>query len=260
MKICIIGNSHLGAIKNGFGRLTKEDFAHDLTFFGAPSTTLKHLRAEGDRLFTSNPVLLEHLKKTNDGVAEVTLAPFDLVVVLGGQLHLTTALNLFKDFRPASICPDDGELLSESAFGAALDDAYERSTAVHALKLLVPTGKPLLIVPAPLRSELILGQDEYPFLADPALAARAIPWLVAACQASWARIARRFGAELLHQPPETIGGTGLTKAEFAGTRVFRDGRWFDEPDTVHTNGRYGERVLALLNRHLNRAAMPAESH
>lgn len=260
MKICIIGNSHLGAIKNGLGRMAKDTFAHDVTFFGAPSTTLKHLRAEGDCLFTSNPVLLEHLKKTNDGVAEVSLTPFDLVVVLGGQLHLTTALHLFKDHRPAAFLSDEVELISEPAFGAALDDAYERSTAVHVLKLLLPSGKPLLIVPAPLRSELILGQNEYPYLADPALAARTVAWLVAACRSSWERIAHRFGAKLLHQPPATIGGTGLTKAEFAGARVFRDGRWFDEPDTVHTNGKYGEQVLACLNSHLNRAAMPTEAH
>ena len=261
MKICFIGNSHLAAVKHGFDQIARQDPVKDLdvTFFGAPSTSLKHLRYADGKLFAGNEALRQRLQKISNGLSEIELAPYDLMVVLGGQLHVTTALNLFAQYRPVSLIRDGSELISESAFEGTLDDLFELATATHVLKLIAPAHKRTLIVPAPLRNELVVGQGEYAYLQDKSYARDAVDWIVGACRRSWAKIALKFDADLLDQPAQSIGEVGLTKAEFAGRRTFRDNQWFDEPDTIHANEAYGALLFKHFRSYLRESGARAEA-
>jgi hypothetical protein len=101
VSICIIGDSHLSALKGGWDRLIEEYPGTTFTFFSAPNNQINGLRLANDRLVPGTDKLREHLMRTG-GAPEI--APtYDVYIVYGLQLQIRHALRMFRRVRTAAL-------------------------------------------------------------------------------------------------------------------------------------------------------------
>jgi len=89
MHICVIGNSHIAALKLGWDEISK-NFPHiDLRFFGAPSNALKDLTVSGSRLLPGNEKLAKMLQVTSGGDPVVEVGDYDAFLFYGLGFTIT---------------------------------------------------------------------------------------------------------------------------------------------------------------------------
>jgi hypothetical protein len=247
MKVCILGNSHASSMKRALEHKPSEHFEY--RFFASPGAELAMLKPSKGKLTPSTPELEKQIRTTSNGLSEILFSDYDAYIISGCQIYLDTALKIFKSHRPLRFHDEKAHLVSNDAFFAALLDCFRTSTAGYLLKLLKATGKRPLLLPGPIRSEAIIGKDVYPFLVDEHTTKDIVGWLYKACLLSWGQVARELNADVINQPEITIGTSGLTKLEYARDKVWRDGKWVKELDTIHTNLAFGQLVLEDVEAH-----------
>ena len=83
VKICVIGTSHLGALKLGWD-MVRGDFPDlELVFFGSPGTSLRQMRTKGTRLVADDEELARNLAFTSGGLSEIVIAEHDAFLLCG---------------------------------------------------------------------------------------------------------------------------------------------------------------------------------
>lgn len=87
MKICVIGNSHVGAIKRGWLSLSNQYPDIEIVFFASRSTTMGDLLVSTDNqnLYADNEKLKKTLEFTSGGYEEISVDDYDLFLVYGLQ-------------------------------------------------------------------------------------------------------------------------------------------------------------------------------
>lgn len=88
MRICILGNSHLGALKRAWDRIGSEYDNIAIDFFGGRSNTLSGLVVENDCLVASNQGLKRSIEFTSGGISSVDPELYDVFLVYGLGFHL----------------------------------------------------------------------------------------------------------------------------------------------------------------------------
>ena len=88
MKICVIGTSHLGALKQGWDMVRDEFAGLDLVFFGSPGSSLRQLRTKGTRLVADDAALAKSLAYTSGGLSEIVIADYDAFLLYGVLFRL----------------------------------------------------------------------------------------------------------------------------------------------------------------------------
>ena len=92
-KICVIGDSHVGALKQGWEKV-KHDFPEfSLTFFASRGKLLTHLKVEQGKLQTDRPHIRKHLKQTSGGLDHVDPESFDVFLVYGLEMQAYLPFN-----------------------------------------------------------------------------------------------------------------------------------------------------------------------
>lgn len=86
MKICIVGNSHVGSLKLGWNQIKDQMPEHDIVFFGSLGARLRHLRIKEGTLVTADAQLQKDLAATSGQGAVIDPRAFDAVILCGLQL------------------------------------------------------------------------------------------------------------------------------------------------------------------------------
>lgn len=159
MRICFIGNSHLGCVKLGMDRLRAAFPTVEPTFFASPSNGLAHLHLSGRRLESRTPAIAQQLAKISGGSDHIDLDAYDKVVLVGLGLGFNLVGRVYNSHRTARMAWRDApHLVSDACFATAIAQAIASSLAlriaamVHAVR-----GEPVIILPNPLLSEKILS-------------------------------------------------------------------------------------------------------
>ncbi len=142
-KICIIGNSHVGALKMAWDNTCRHYPTLDITFFAQRGYGLKDLRVEHKSLLPTSESLASALQFTSGGKTEIDTQLYDVFLIYG--LFLTPYF------------PDDKHFYSQAVLQHALYDHVEGSLSFRLLKqlrsitdkaifaghdpLLIPTGE-----------------------------------------------------------------------------------------------------------------------
>lgn len=103
-RLCLVGNSHIGAYKRALNTLERELGDVAITMFGAPGSMFSDLRVEGGEIVTDEEDTAESLERTG-GSRRIRLADFDAVVVIGGSVRLGVAASLLRSYRPPFLNP-----------------------------------------------------------------------------------------------------------------------------------------------------------
>lgn len=230
LRICLIGDSHLAALKQGWPSIEAEFPDTEVAFFAAGGDMMLDLVVRGRRLQPSTEKLREILKFTSGRGARIQNT-FDRYVLCGLRFSIEFAVKLRTE-NGNSIAPDD------------LYSVYDAAVGPETLrKLRRITDAPVVIVPTPFPAfgrRVELSQHRTP-QSDRDLAET----FLSTCE----RIARDHGAAFLPQAAETVCADGIsTLDEFA---VGAARLWPGADDNSHMNAKFGAIALrrALLAAH-----------
>lgn len=244
MKVCVIGNSHLGALKLARDQGIADTNGAALTFFGSHAGTLRSLKLQDNCLVSDDPDVQKWLAFTSGGQTRIDPSLFDAVLVLGCGYGLGRAASVYRSHRlPAHRTSADQELISEAALAAAVADILANTIGLRVMRLVkrAAPGKPVAFLPDPIPAKSIIRGDA--------------PWLAAhdtlAMFHGLFKSSRKAVAKMVHvvrQPLDTIE-QGFTAPQFTAGSVkmlpgFVQKHNADEP--YHMNAQYGARILTQV--------------
>ncbi|MCB1389929.1 MAG: hypothetical protein KDK12_12435 [Rhodobacteraceae bacterium] len=228
MRICILGNSQIGALKLGWEKIRARHPGVEITFFGGPGDTMKHFAVQDGALVAGTDRLRENLR-TTAGSDRLDPGAYDVFVVAGyNQGH-----EPYLDRR-----------LSASVRALTLADRFATSGGTElARRLRSLTDAPIVLIGAPLRKE---GGTSTPTATANYLPVELEPAIEAE--------AAQAGFAWLGQPRETVTADGFwTRAAYSQGAI----RLADErgggteadarrEDMVHKNADFGALVITTL--------------
>lgn len=224
MKIAVIGNSHCGAWRRAWDKLSSQHPSISLTFFAARRDMMNSLSVRDQCLTPETESLRAVIKYTSDGLEKIDPALFDVFLVCG--LHSQN----FAKF--------DREHYSQALYDRAIQDQFQGSSAFQVLtKIRAVTGKPIYFTHSPLPA--------YPPEKRP-LARTSYQYQTSLLQSVLIALEVTF----LPQPHETIIGETATNPRFSqGSRRLdtghaeNDGDLHPGNDIAHMNVEFGEIAL-----------------
>ena len=146
MRLCIIGNSHLGCVKKA-GRSTPSSKGFRPTFFGAPGNTMQGARLTGDTIFPPNEYTT-HFRVMSGGLDRVRLEDYDAFLLVGLSLATEHACSAYKTHRLAQHARSGEFLISEACLEKAVDGSVTTSAAYYIARLIKSVrNAPILILP-----------------------------------------------------------------------------------------------------------------
>ena len=225
MKLCVIGTSHLGALKLGWDLVRDQFAAHELVFFGSPGSSLRQTRVRNGILVPIDQGLSKSFEYTSGGLNEINPDLYDGFIVYGLMQKL----------------PRLRRGISKAVMQATMKDIAEKGLALKiATRLRSATDKRMWLGANP----MVLALD-----------GEVEPGTFYAYDALLNQLQRNFAvkdAEFLPQPAETMGSDLRTAVRFGGGSVRllprKDDSQVSHPDDdeKHMNGTYG-RLWLLRN-------------
>ena len=136
MKLCMIGNSHLGAFKLGWDKIRADypDVAPE--FFGLARHTFRHTELVDGAIHPTKPELVEKLQMISGGQDRVPLADFDAFIVVGFTRGVTKILRYITDHGIAGEMNDRSQLISFEMLQEAWTEYMESTPGPHVLRLI----------------------------------------------------------------------------------------------------------------------------
>lgn len=272
MKICVIGNSHVGMLRAAVRELGPE--GPDLTFFAKAGDGLENATIRGSVIAARDRDL--RAAQARFGMPEeVDVARFDAILLVAGTASIYSALRILQECRvsgwpscatrreliigpdtigPDTIGPDtapqDKPLVSEPAFVAALADQARAGVSFRFARAFRRAGDvPIFLVPQPYPSERVFESTrprEYGFHR---VRANGDGAALSTCLAR--AIDQAFGGignlTILHQPADTIAHGFTTARAFTRDAVRVDGHTAQHAtDLLHVGPAFGKQVLSRV--------------
>ncbi|ADE85332.1 hypothetical protein [Rhodobacter capsulatus] len=155
LRLCVIGNSHIAALKLGWDRLIADNVpgweAVEPVFFGAPSDGMRHVALQGTALVPTRPKIASHFRQLSGGYDRIELSRFDAFVLVGLNVSSKRILRFYKSHAWVGLAGTAGKTLVHPAFAAAfLTERYGTTQLVeHARTIAEATDRPVLALAEP---------------------------------------------------------------------------------------------------------------
>lgn len=218
MKICVIGNSHVAALKQGWERVSVQREYSDvsLDFFAAPRDGVKQLKYRDGALSTDDPELKSHMRTSSQGMEKIVVADYD-VFVIHGLLSLNKVARTYVSARHRDF----------SFVGGLI----EASLAVKLQRVIEGLGVPVFLSTEPMFSETVLSAETnygYDAFAKQGLS---LTRTGEALVDQWRSCIRDL--PVVEQPEDTIVGGMFTRSEYLSKRS----------DSLHMNQEFGAKMM-----------------
>lgn len=254
-KVTIIGNSHLGALKQGWDQYPGKDASVEVTFFGAPHRIWRRMQVFDGTCFglppqAKAPQRARKQLKAMFGGTSVDLADCDVVVLVGQRIGAEDLAELVGGFEIDGMPGrKDGDpevpLMTRPAFDACAE-ALARQVQLPSDWAGLPVPRKI-IVPRPIPSIACSSSDDekYAVWQQEGLGQFPQAWEAYATLAG--KPFAKAGFELVVQPRDTFAKRGLTRAIYSAhsQRVLNDTQ-HDDQEFAHMNGDYGQLVMERL--------------
>jgi hypothetical protein len=233
-RICVIGDSHVAALKLGWEALRAELPGLQLDFYAAPKPHMGGFAVEDGKLIATTATLKKFLEQTAEGRFSID-GSYALYLVCGIGAGIETVVPAVKklltgDFETGEEDPDDQ---ARRAFARLLRDA---EASVFLEKVRAITEAPVALIAKPFGSAGVLAKM--------LRAAGEDRRVVDLYEQAFDRVLRkRSRARFLSQPAETLGDSPLATAEQFFRQPARLAVQDAEGDGRHANGDYGAIVL-----------------
>jgi hypothetical protein len=229
--LCIIGDSHVGALKKAWSIVTAEYPNIKITFFAQRGFGLNSLVAENGKLHSPIEVVAAALEFVSGGKRHIDPDEYDVFLIYGCGARANFSVG--------------GQFHSRAVRDKTMHDLVDGSLSFKLLTILrAITNKPVFVGHNPLRGAKNIES------------APRLDAYVAGIEMLNNLLYRPLSAEILMQPLETIGTRCATRSEFSkGSRRLAIGDRFDdethsESDDNHMNEEFGKIWLAELLKKL----------
>jgi hypothetical protein len=241
-KVCLIGDSHTGALLSGW-RAMKHEFPEiEITSFGAPRILFGELDVSDGQLVPASEKLSESFQRTSGGQIAIANV-YDRYLVCGLSWAMRFLLPSIVKIR----CEDqvrDGRIpVSNDCYARVMAGLLRDSISAQTLaKLRQITDRPVGMIPAPMPSDTT-PMPVYARLRDSGDAQKIARQFTSAAEI----VAKEAEAEFLEQPSETLSNPLQTLYHYkrGSVRAFVGNldMEHDDDDRQHMNQAYGELVL-----------------
>jgi hypothetical protein len=243
VKLCLIGNSHAGALKLGW-EIIKSEFPNcALTVFAAPGSQIDELCVRGSKLSPKTSTTRKFLKRTSGGEARIDTRNYDRFLVCGAS-NANALGRLLMLARIDTEPKDERQPLSLPLLRRIAEGDLRTSSAVRVVqKLREITDKPIGLIPKPLRT------DEGEWFAEKSFLGIETPQKLADCFAAAARtIADSLNCALFFQPEVTKSAPLHTKRDYSkgSTKLLGGNRSPAARNVGHMNAKYGALVMGAI--------------
>ncbi len=249
-RICLIGDSHVAALKLGWDQIRGECPQARLTFFGSAGDTCERIKLKGRSLVPVADLVKENFKRTSGGLESIELKHFDCFVLVALGFGPASALDVAAEFSWCDTRLDQRKrLVSRECFEQAVTDALRHSLAVRTgLKIRPAVSKPVYILAQPGRSLAYMERETFrqAHAAAPAGAWELLGGLWTECAA---KVAAETGIGVLHQPGDTLRNHLFTDPRYTDGAVRLKGDLQTkqpELNTAHMNAAYGATTLKTV--------------
>ncbi|MGP5124575.1 hypothetical protein ACTXJU_17080 [Glutamicibacter ardleyensis] len=245
MKICFIGNSHLGplAVASQNTRPNSEDEKRKFYISRTYGTQL--LKLVGEKQVST----LDMVKIDSKSVTDSTLFTdeWDHFVVVGFGFSVISMVESWKEYQPDALPFDLGGQLLTPELAESYNNYRVAQSQVSRLltNLRSVTDKPITLVPAPLPAEWAATESGDRLEAFHAFQdASAEKYLLEKFQDQKARFVAQ-GIRIVDQPQETLSGAMWTKTSLClGQPQTSDSKgFFERRDFYHMNKSFGKIML-----------------
>lgn len=252
MRICLIGDSHLAALKQGWP--AESHAPVEPVYFAGHGKTMRGLAVTGDALAASNPVLEMALTRTSGGLNKID-GHYDRYVVHGLELGLGLVLEAFvTNFS----CHEHGNRmawLAHPSFADILRAALRNSMSVHIMNLLRQISNAPIVFSPTAMSEKKYKQIRNR-LSETGHAAVLLDIFSSAVQ----DLERDLNASFLPQPTDTLCDDRMATKEIYSVDPARFAVRGQPDDNAHMNAAYGAAVVRDLLRVLEQPAENQSAH
>ncbi len=224
MKICVIGNSHVGALKRAWDEIKGNYPQQRIIFFAQRGDGLEELAAHNGKLTPNNEELTKSLEFTSGGSKEIAPEDYDMFVIYGVG---ATAYFI-----------DNNQFYSRSAMQRALHDILDPTLSFKLLKRLRSiTDKKIFVGHCPLPAAKEVASNTRPNA------------YIAGLKLINDIIYHPLNAELIGQPLSTIVNEKHTHPDLSkDSKRLAIGDNFDNEnhpanEDMHMNDKFGEMWL-----------------
>ncbi len=150
IRVCLIGDSHLGALK----RAADADAAPGwkLTFFGGHAELMQSIRVQDGALVPASTELRRKFARFSRGPDTIVLDDYDRFVIVGLRLGMRAMFDLYRGFVSDSMAsrPERKYLLSDDCFLRAAEPGTAECEAMRLARLIRgATDRPVHVVTKP---------------------------------------------------------------------------------------------------------------
>lgn len=248
MRICLIGNSHLGHAGRAVRSLLR-DTPHEADLFIERSYGTEPLAVRSGQ----DVARFERIPVDPRSGAEVRVEDYDAFVVVGLMFSLIRQVEASVDFqRDTYRGPRPGQIASEAMYRRFLDGLFDATKARLVMDALQQvTDRPVWLLPQPLPLSWVRDREGERFEVFGNLyASGEVERTLADFQHQVDRVRER-GVHVLAQPGSTVTDRMFTRDEFglADPADQSEKSFYRRGDFYHMNADYGrEQMRALFGR------------
>lgn len=250
MRILVLGSSHAACLRDAFPAIRSVAPDLELRFWGLPGGAFQKARVGEDGLLRPDPLDRVGMKKVAawNTEAEIDLARFDRIFLVGLRFGLSDMLRQMGDLQPVEWGARSGALGVSTAFlRAAFEATAERGLSAQAER--TPLDARFTLMPAPYPAVLAtqLGGPRYePALHRAAELERAAELMAMAEEAMRKAHADR-GLSFVAQPRDTLAAPFLSRDDLLQEAA---------EDARHMNSNYGLIAFRALLAALSKEELP----
>lgn len=245
-RICIIGNSHVAALRQALDARGGAPEGVSITFFGVPGRSLRDIAVQDGAVMPVSQAQRRFFRQLSGGLDHIRVDHYDAFVLIGLELSIFRWLLLYQRARQAPFRFEYGmpQIIDAEAYDLCRRHVFDDTSGGTVYRALQTLGaRPVYICPQAMPVADILDdtprwrtlfEQEDPQVLD---------------EAFHIDMARGFpdAAEILWQPQATRAGPLLTAAEFSKFYVGPgQPRERGHDDHQHMNAAYGAHVLAQI--------------
>lgn len=263
-RLCVIGNSHVAALKLGWDRIGAGALpgwsGTSATFFGAPSDGMRHVQLEDGCIVPTRPKIAENFRFLSGGLDRIRLADFDAVLLVGLNVSSKRILRFYKTHAWVGLKGLAGKTLVHPAFAAEFMAERYGTTQLVSMAAMIAKAcdRPIFAVAephwaswsrVPQAGMADYGWDSAISAGDGAAIGRVFVHSVTAALAPYARF--------VPQPEATVEDGVMTRAAFnkeASRLITGEG---GGTDASHMNADYGLALWQALQPMLHALPQPA---
>jgi len=214
VKIAVIGDSHVAALKRAWPSVAEDFTDVSITFFAVGAGEMRNVRLKGDSLVPENDFVREHFALTSEGLEEIRIGDYDNFVLVGMQPTNFQAADSLWQHRTIDYSARDGaHLVSRACFREAIKQriksspsgrlsemiAQRKEAPIFLIRQSLPDGRHLEQNSAQLRAE----SKNYVHIVE---IAQKGEWaqLLADYSAAYREVFDSSRVTVIQQPPETV--------------------------------------------------------